>query len=59
MAPDTQHIGGGGGGLVTKSCPTLVTPWTVTWQAPLTMESPGKKTGVGYHFLLQGSALDN
>ena len=26
-----------GGGLVAKSCPTLVTPWTVTWQAPLSM----------------------
>ena len=24
-----------GGGLVTKSCPTLSTPWTVTCQAPL------------------------
>ena len=21
--------------LVTKSCPTLATPWTVAWQAPL------------------------
>ena len=27
--------GGGGGALVTKSCPTLVTPWTVACQAPL------------------------
>ena len=26
-----------GGGLVTKSCPTLSTPWTVTCQAPLSM----------------------
>ena len=24
---------GGGGGLVTKSCPTLATPWTVAYQA--------------------------
>ena len=24
-----------GGGLVTKSCPTLVTPWTVARQTPL------------------------
>ena len=24
-----------GGGLVTKSCPTLVTPWTIAYQAPL------------------------
>ena len=27
----------GGGGLVTKSCLTLVTPWTVARQAPLSM----------------------
>ena len=25
----------GGGGLVTKSCPTVVTPWTRAHQAPL------------------------
>ena len=28
---------GFGGGLVTKSCPTLATPWTVACQAPLSM----------------------
>ena len=28
---------GGGGGLVAKSCPTLVTPWTAACQAPLLM----------------------
>ena len=28
---------GGGGGLVTKSCLTLVTPWAVASQAPLSM----------------------
>ena len=27
----------GGGGLVAKSCPTLVIPWTVACQAPLSM----------------------
>ena len=26
-----------GGGLVAKSCLTLVTPWTVAYQAPLSM----------------------
>ena len=26
-----------GGGIVAKSCPTLVTPWTVACQAPLSM----------------------
>ena len=29
--------GGVDGGLVTKSCLTLATPWTVTLQAPLSM----------------------
>ena len=28
----------GGGDLVSKSCPTLVAPWTVARQAPLSME---------------------
>ena len=42
------------GGLVTKSCLTLATPWTGACQAPLSMRSPGKNTGVGCHFLLQG-----
>ena len=32
-----QTYFGGGGGLVAKSCPTLVTPWTVACQAPLSM----------------------
>ena len=27
----------GGGDLVTKSCPTLATPWTVACQSPLSM----------------------
>ena len=27
-----------------KSCPTLVTPWTVALQAPLSMESPRQKS---------------
>ena len=26
-----------GGGFVAKSCPTLLTPWTVACQAPLSM----------------------
>ena len=47
----------GGGGLVAKSCLTLVTPWTVACQVPLPLDSPGKNTGVGCHFLLQGIFL--
>ena len=35
--------------LVAKSCPTLSTSWTLSL--------PGKNTGVGFHFLLQGLAV--
>ena len=31
---------------------SLVTPWTVAYQAPL--DFPGKNTGVSWHFLPQG-----
>ena len=31
------------------------TPETAAHQAPLSMDSPGKNTGVGCHFLLQGT----
>ena len=34
----------------------FATPWTVAYQAPLSMGLPGKNTGVGCHFLLQGSS---
>ena len=34
----------------------FVTPWTVAYQAPL-WNFPGKSTGLGYHFLLQGTFL--
>ena len=44
--------------LVTEVCLTLfVTPWTVAPQALLSMDSPGKNTGVHCHFLLQGIFL--
>ena len=32
----------------------FVTPWSVALQAPLSMDSPGKNTGVGCQALLQG-----
>ena len=36
------------------SCVRLcATPWTAAPQAPPSLESPGKNTGVGCHFLLQ------
>ena len=42
-----------GGGLVAKSCPTLVTPWTVACRLLCPWDFPGKNTRVGCHFLLQ------
>ena len=43
--------------LVAKLCLTLfVTSWIVARQAPLSLDFPGKNTGVGFHFLLQGSS---
>ena len=33
---------------------SFVTPWTVLHQAPLSMEFPGKNTGMHCYFLLQG-----
>ena len=35
----------------------FATPWTVAYQAPPTWDFPGKSTGVGCHFLLQGIFL--
>ena len=36
---------------------SFVTPWTIAHQALLSMDNPGKNTGVGCHFLLQGIFL--
>ena len=41
---------GGGGGLVTKSCPTLATPWTVAHQAPLSMGFSRQEYWSGFPF---------
>ena len=46
-----------GGGLIIKSCPTLVALWTVALQAPVCWGFPGKNTGMRCHFLLQGIFL--
>ena len=37
-----------------QSCLTLVTLWTVPARLLCPWDSPGKNTGVGFHFLLQG-----
>ena len=46
--------GGGGGDLVTKSCRTLATPWTVALQAPLSMGFSRQEYWSELHSLLQG-----
>ena len=45
--------GGGGGGLVSKLCLTLVNPWTVACQAPLSMEFSRQEYWSRLSFLLQ------
>jgi len=52
-----KNHGSGGGGLVAQSCPTLVIPWAVYARLLCPWDSPGKNTGVGCHFLLQGRFL--
>ena len=37
-----------------QSCLSLCNLWAVARQVPLSMDSPGKNTGVGCHALLQG-----
>ena len=47
-------IGGGGCGLVAKSCLTLATLWSVAFQVPLSMGFHRQEYWSGCHFLLQG-----
>ena len=42
--------------LVAQLCLTLSDPWALAREAPL-CDSPGKNTGVGSHFFLQGIFL--
>ena len=48
---------GGGGGLVAKSCPTLVTPRTVACQAPLSMGFSRQEYWNGLPFLSPQAGL--
>ena len=41
---------GGGGGLVTESCPTLAISWTVACQAPLSMGISRRESWSGLPF---------
>ena len=46
------------GGLVTKSCLTLVTPWTVVFQAPLSMGFSRQEYWSGLPFPSPGDLPD-
>ena len=48
----------GGGGLVAKSCPTLVIPWTIAHQVPLSMGFPRQKPWSGLLFAFPGDLPD-
>ena len=47
-----------GGGLITKSCPTLATPWTVVCQAPLSMRFSKQEYWSGFPFPSPGYLPD-
>ena len=47
-----------GGGLVAKSCPTLVTPWAVARQAPLSMGFSRQEYWSGLPFPTPGDLPD-
>ena len=47
-----------GGGLVAKSCPTLVTPWTVACQVPLSMGLSRQEYWSGLPFPSPGDLPD-
>ena len=48
----------GGGGLVAKSCPTLVTSWTVACQVPLTIRFSRQEYWCGLSFPFPGDVSD-
>ena len=50
--------GKGGGGLVTKSCLTLATPWTLAYEAPLSMGFSRKECQSGLPFPSSGYLPD-
>ena len=47
-----------GGALLAKSCPTLVTPWTVACQAPPPMGFPRQEYWGGLPYLFPGDLPD-
>ena len=53
-----SHVDQGGGSLVARLCPTLVAPWTVAHQAPLSMEFPRQEYWRGLPCLSPGDLPD-
>ena len=53
-----MHLCGGGGGLVTKSWPTLATPWIVACKAPLSMGFSRQEYWSGLPFPFPGDHPD-
>jgi len=53
-----NHVHGDGGSLVTMSCPTLVTPWTVAREAPLSMGFLRQEYWSGCPFTFLGDLAD-
>ena len=53
-----SHLDLGGGRLVAKLCPTLVTPWTAAHQAPQSMEFPRQEYWRGLPFPSPGDLPD-
>jgi hypothetical protein len=51
-------LGENGGGLSAKSCLTLVTPWTVACQVPLSMGFSGQEFWTGLPFPSPGDLPD-
>ena len=58
MAVFVYVCGGGGGGLVTRSCLTLVTPWNIAHQAPLSMGFSRQEYWSGLPFPSPGDLPD-
>ena len=46
----SSWLNDGGGGSVAQWCPTLVIPWPVTWQSPLSMGLPKQENWSGLPF---------
>ena len=53
-----KSLCGGGDGLVTKSCPTLVTPWTIACQVPLSLGFSRQEYWHGLPFPSPGDLSD-